>query len=273
MFIFLGEKFELKLLNAADVMLHEEVEDTRYQRLYNRLKEDGVLYNPLIVGKYKKKYVLIDGANRYNALKKLGAKTILAQIVDYKSPALKLRSWYHFANGMTFDDLKIYLEGSGLKFEKWNIKSKLNKLNNIGVAGVNGKGIRIKLSKNLDDMLRTLSALNKYYENNFGYTRIDSDADLTNLKKVFPGEGLLFVYPMFPKQHIVKIAANAHKVPAGITRHLLPNRVLRIKFELEKLMAEGNLAERNKELDALIKQKEENKKVRLYKEPLLIFDE
>jgi hypothetical protein len=273
MFIFLGEKFELKLLKASGVMLHEEVEESRYERLYNRLQDEGVLYNPLIVGRYKNKYVLIDGANRYQALKKLGAKTILAQIVDYKSDELKLKSWYHFVNNMTFDDLKIYLEGRGLKYSKWNIKSRLDKLNYIGVAGASGKGIKIKLSKKLDEMLKSLSAINKYYENNFGYTRIDSDADLSNLKRVFPGSGLLFVFPMFPKQQIVKIAANENKVPAGITRHLLPNRVLRIKFEIEKLMTDENLDGRNKELDLLIRQKAESKKVRLYKEPLLIFDE
>src|SRR5688572_2148416 len=129
MFTFLGEKFELKLLKASEVMLHEEVEESRYERLYNRLKDEGVLYNPLIVGRYKNKYVLIDGANRYQALKKLGAKTILAQIVDYKSDGLKLKSWYHFVNNMAFDDLKIYLEGRGLKYIKWNIKSRLDKLN------------------------------------------------------------------------------------------------------------------------------------------------
>jgi hypothetical protein len=273
MFTFLGEKFELKLLKSSDILLHEEVEDNRYERLYNRLKEDKVLYNPLIVGRYKKTYVLIDGANRFEALKKIGAKTILVQIVDYKSPCLKLKSWYHFVSEMTFDDLRVYLKGNGLKFQKWNMKSRLDKLNYIGVCGTDGKGIKIKLSKKLDEMLKSLCSLNKYYENNFGYTRIDSDADFKNLKQVLPGEGLLFVYPMFSKKIIIKIASGENKVPAGITRHLLPNRVLHIKFEVEKLLSNENLKERNKELNNLMHQKAELKKIRLYKEPILIFDE
>lgn len=273
MLIFLGEKFDLKLLKASDILLHEEVEDNRYTKLYERFKADKVLYNPLIVGRYKKSFVLIDGANRFEALKKIGAKTILAQIVDYKSPALKLKSWYHFVYDMGFNDLKVFLEGSGLKHSKWNIKNRLDKLNYIGVCAPNGRGVKIKLSKKLDEMLKTLCSLNKFYENNFNYTRIDSDADFKNLRQVLPGEGLLFVYPMFPKEHIIKIASGENKVPAGITRHLLPNRVLHIKYEIENLISDENLEERNRELDELIKQKAENKKVRLYKEPILIFDE
>lgn len=273
MFIFLGEKFELKILKASDVLLHEEVEDDRYSRLYERFKTDKMLYNPLIVGKYKNKFVLIDGANRYQALKKMGAESILAQVVDYKSPELKLKSWYHFVYNMKLDELKKYLDENGLEYSKWSIKDRIKKLNYIGVAGVNGKGIKIRLSRNLDKMLMSLCELNKYYEGRFNYTRIDSDSDFRNLETVFPGEGLLFVYPMFKKQHIVKIAGSQNKVPAGITRHLLPNRVLQVKFEIEKLMPGNNLDERNAELDEFIKQKIEMKKARLYKEPLLILDE
>jgi hypothetical protein len=122
-------------------------------------------------------------------------------------------------------------------------------------------------------MIKQLVSLNKYYENIYSYIRIDSDADFSNLKEVLPGEGLLFVYPAFKKKHIVKIAGNSNKMPAGITRHLLPNRVLHIKYEIEKLMEDGNLEVRNVELDEIINSKSENKKVRLYKEPVLIFDE
>src|SRR5262245_20158481 len=140
MLISLGEKFDLKLLKSSEVLLHEESEDGRYLKIYDRFLEDKVLYNPLIVGRHNNNYVLIDGANRFEALKKMGCKSILAQIVDYKNPGLKLKSWYHFVNGMNLDGLEDYLESTGLKYSKWNIGKKLKGINYIGACQINGKG-------------------------------------------------------------------------------------------------------------------------------------
>jgi hypothetical protein len=121
--------------------------------------------------------------------------------------------------------------------------------------------------------MRSLCSLNKYYESKYNYTRIDSDTDLSDISALSPDEGLLFIYPDFKKEHIVKIAQLKQKLPAGITRHLIPNRVLRIKYEIQDLKSGDNLQQRNNELNKLIEQKIQNKKVRLYKEPILIFDE
>lgn len=273
MSILAGEKFELKLIKSADVLLHEECDDNRFNKLIERFKEEKVLYNPLIVGEYKRKFILIDGANRFEALKLSGCKTILAQLVSYKSREVRLKSWYHFASGMRMDDLKDYLSRNGLGYKKWNVKKGINKISRVGVISKAGEAMYIKFSRNLEEMMKSLSALNKYYESEFKYVRIDSDADLTDIKSLSPDEGLLFVYPDFEKEHIVKIAMLSQKLPAGITRHLIPNRVLHIKYEIENLKSDENLDKRNDELSKLIKQKIQMKKVRLYKEPVLIFDE
>lgn len=273
MSVLAGEKFELRLIKASEVLLHEECDDNRFNKLIERFKEEKVLYNPLIVGKYKNKFILIDGANRFEALKRSGCKTILTQLVNYKDREVRLKSWYHFASGMQMDDLKHYLSGVNLEYKKWNVKKRLDKINRVGVISKSGETICIKFSMSFEELLLTLSALNKYYESEFSYVRIDSDTDLTDMKRLSPDEGLLFVYPDFKKKHIVKIAKLKQKLPAGITRHLISNRVLHIKFEIENLVSDENLDERNDELNEIIENKIESKKVRLYKEPILIFDE
>src|SRR4030095_4936350 len=265
MSVLAGEKFELRLIKSDDVLLHEECDDQRYNKLIERFKEEKVLYNPLIVGKYKNKFILVDGANRFEALKLSGCKTILAQLVRYKSPKVRLRSWYHFATGMHMGDLKDYLSRENLEYKKWNIKKGINKINRVGVIASGGEAILIRFPKKMEEMLRALSALNKYYESKFSYVRINSDADLGDIKSLSPEEGLLFVYPAFKKEHIVKIAGLSQKLPAGITRHLIPNRVLHIKYEIENLRSDKKSDERNEELNKLINDKIESKKVRLYK--------
>jgi hypothetical protein len=90
---------------------------------------------------------------------------------------------------------------------------------------------------------------------------------------MLPDNGLLFVYPRFRKRHILEISRLAQKLPAGITRHLIPNRVLHIKYDLKLLKGRDDLKKRNLELRNIIREKIAQKKVRVYKEPIIIFDE
>ncbi|MCI0448930.1 MAG: hypothetical protein L0Y79_03975 [Chlorobi bacterium] len=277
MSILAGEKFELKLIKSDEVLLHEECEDNRYKRLIERFSEEKVLYNPLIVGRYKDKFILIDGANRFEALKQMGCRAILAQLVNYKNSKVRLKSWYHFVNEMTMDELKDYLNKAGLSHKKWSaslrIKKGIAKVNQVVVVSKNGEAISIKLSRDLTGTLKSLCGLNKFYESRFNYMRIDSDTDIRNVDELSPDDGLLFVYPSFTKEHIVKISNLKQKLPAGITRHLIPNRVLHIKLLIDSLITDQNLEHRNNELEKFIKYKIDTKKVRLYKEPILVFDE
>ncbi len=277
MSVLSGEKFELKLIPAEQVLLHEQCEDDRFNKLIERFNSEKVLYNPLIIGKFKKKYILIDGANRFEALKRIGCKTILAQLVDYASRTVKLKSWYHFVKGLSMEELISFLENNNLNYGKCRfsrLKKKLNsKFNYIGAADKNGNAVFIKLSKKMPEMLNELCSLNKYYESKFSYVRIDSDTRLDGINHLSAEPGILFIYPAFNKKHIIKIAGLREKLPAGITRHLIPNRVLHIKFEIESMKSGENIEQSNCELQKLIENKIEFKKVRLYREPVLIFDE
>lgn len=275
MSILAGEKFELRLLSSSEILLHEECEDNRYGRLIERLNEEKVLYNPLIVGRVENSYMLIDGANRFQALKEIGCRSILAQLVDYNSPGVMLRSWYHFVNEMRLSELKEYLKSSGIDHEKWNGKRAAGKLNHIGAISTDGQMILIKFEDSLPEMLSSLAGFNRFYESEYTYTRIDSDTDISsgNVSELSPEEGVLIVYPDFKKEDIIKISHLKQKLPAGISRHLIPNRVLHIKILIEALRSDENLDKRNEELQKHIQYKIDTKKVRLYREPLLIFDE
>jgi hypothetical protein len=273
MSILAGEKFELKLLSSSIVNLHEECEDDRFGRLIARFKEENVLYNPLIVAKNDDNYILIDGANRFEALKNIGCKSILAQLVDYKSNNVVLKSWYHYVIGMTMDDLINYANKNSLGFTDCRTGQLPESTKQLIVRSSTKQAVCISLNSDLEIMLKSLSDLNKYYENEFSYTRIDSDTDLSDVKNLSPEEGLLFIFPDFSKEDIVKIAGLKQKLPAGISRHLIPNRVLHIKILVDALMTDENLDKRNEELEKYVQFKIDTKKVRLYREPILIFDE
>src|SRR4030095_13593196 len=271
--IVAGEKFELRLIKHSDILLHGKSEDDRSTRLAKRFKQEKVLDNPLILGKYQNEYILVDGANRYEALGRIKCKLVLAQIVDYFSPWVVLKSWFHFVNGISADTLTEYLEKQKLWFEYTVFNSKFRAINELIVRDKSGRTLRIKLAKELKKLLRQLAGINKFYESGYNYTRIDSDTDVKNMDEISPYNGLLFMYPRFSKENIIKISGLKEKLPAGITRHLIPNRVLHIKYPIKNLKSTSNLDDKNSELMSFIIQKVTGKKVRLYKEPLLIFDE
>jgi len=271
--VLAGEKFELRLIRSLDILLHEECEEDRSSRLASRFRAEKVLYNPLILGKYKNRYILIDGANRFEALKRNKCSLVLAQIVDYMDPEIGLKSWYHFVSGMNVDMMKRYLKRKKLKYENVGYDIKPSSVYELIIRDNYFQALRIKLGKNFQDALVHLSGLNKYYESKASYHRIDSDTDISDLNNVYPGDGLLVIYPQYSKENIIKISSMPVKLPAGITRHLIPNRVLHIKYPVENLKSNNGLDKKNSEFLKFVLHKINNKKVRLYKEPILIFDE
>lgn len=273
MSILAGEKFFLKLLPSDIVALHEECEDNRFGRLLERFREENVLYNPLIVADLGGEYMLIDGANRFEALKQMECHSILAQVVDYSSPEVILKSWYHFVNEMTLAELEGYLHTEGISYTKCDSARRPELKNSLVVTSTEGSTLYITLSKELEPMLSELSKLNRFYGSKYSYMRIDSDTDITDISSLSSDEGLLVIFPDFSKGDIAAISKLKQKLPAGISRHLIPNRVLHIKILIYALKSGENLEKRNEELQKYIQYKIDTKKVRLYREPILVFDE
>lgn len=273
MSILAGEKFFLKLLPSDIVALHEECEDNRYGRLLERFREEKVLYNPLIVADLGGKYMLIDGANRFEALKQMDCNSILAQVVDYSSPEVMLKSWYHFVNEMPLEEIEEYLRSENISFDKCDSARRPELKNSLVVTSTGRSTLYIKLSEELEQMLAELSKLNRFYGGKYSYMRIDSDTDITDISSLSSDEGLLVIFPDFSKSDIAAISKLKQKLPAGISRHMIPNRVLHIKILIDALKSREHLEKRNEELQKYIQYKIDTKKVRLYREPILVFDE
>src|SRR5512140_3521369 len=95
-----AKELRLAIVPLNSVVLHEEIEAKRIERLVTRLSEDRVLRNPPIATEVRApqgwlRYVVLDGASRTSALRKLKIPDIVVQIVDYHSPLIHLQSWNH----------------------------------------------------------------------------------------------------------------------------------------------------------------------------------
>ena len=270
--------FDLELLRLSEIRLHEATENNRLRNIYNRISKSKYLINPVIVGRHNDEIILLDGANRYGSLKEIGCKLILAQVLDYKDPDLKLEKWNHLVYDFDINKIKKICDENSFLYTYTSYPEGLkvleNNFNYLMAADIsNGENILIKLSSRLEELLLQIDMITKLYFKHNPFDRSECDIEYSDLKKYTRRKGVLIVFPTFQKQHIVMIANNNHRLPAGISRHRIHNRVLHVKYEIKKLMSDKNLEGKKEELKVMLNEKIDKNKVRQYQESVIVFDE
>ena len=103
----------LRVVPLDQCLLHEDVDGARVSRLQARLAADGLLRNPPILGRHDglDQLIVLDGATRTTALRALGKRHVVAQVVDYDDEAIQLHTWSHVLTGLDLDDLVAALAG------------------------------------------------------------------------------------------------------------------------------------------------------------------
>lgn len=93
------------------------------------------------------------------------------------------------------------------------------------------------------------------------------------LVKEYPNLSAVIAFPAYAPSDVVEIALNGSKIPMGVTRHLIPGRALGLNIPMEKFDDSSSLEEKNAWLDESIRQRLKVNKIRLYQEPVFVFDE
>jgi len=270
--------FELELLRIKDIKLHETTEFNRLRNVYDRIAGSKYLMNPVIVGRYNKDLILIDGANRLSTLKEIGCKLAIAQVIDYKNPKIKLKRWHHLVYDIDLDVIISFCNKLNLAYSykgyKESSKILKEKFNYILASDITkNKSLLITLPEDFGKMLDVLNAFTKLYFNIYKFDRSEEEITIGDLRKYTRKKGTLIEFPCFTKKQIVEIAHNHCRLPAGISRHILENRVLHVRFELAKLMDDKQLEKKQKELEKYLLTKIDKNKVRQYRESVIVFDE
>jgi len=71
----------VKFVNLEELQFYELFDEEKVVKLTKKIENDGCFFNPITINEYK---IVIDGVNRVEALKRLGAKYVTALEVDYK---------------------------------------------------------------------------------------------------------------------------------------------------------------------------------------------
>ncbi len=265
----------LRVLETSRLVLHEDPDPVRVSRLREALKQDRVLRNPPIVTPTREgQAVVLDGANRVTALRELAVPHVVAQVVAYEHQEITLSTWRHYIREDDALRQRIAaLPGVRVRQVSTVADAEARLLRREAVAAAaDARGVAL-LDDEGDPLAHagTLARLVALYRGRNQIYRVES-GDLDDLSAEY-GPGTLVIFPAFDKADILLIAARGGRLPAGITRHVIPGRALRVNTPLEFLAAARAMAEKQAHLEATLQQRWLDHGVRYYAESTYLFDE
>ena len=273
-------------------MLHEHADEKRVARLETRLRADGFLKNPPIVAAIPgtEKYVVLDGANRTSAVKRMGYPHLLVQVVDYNSDQVQLLTWYHLITGRKPDN---FLQGiaqvPGLTLQPMPLEDGAGSVaepDDTGLCGGADRGCagRVYCVRGGRDAgtehhgTQTSNALlnslvDTYKDDPQVEIHRSSTDNVDELVGYYDDVSGLVVFQAYTPDDIIKLALAGTKVPTGITRHIISYRALRVNIPTALLAGPESLEEKNAWWHEQFKRKLAANEVRLYQESTYLFDE
>ncbi|MCY3744738.1 MAG: hypothetical protein OXH05_00780 [Acidobacteria bacterium] len=263
----------MEVLRIRDIRLHEEVDLARVAALIERLGSDGILRNPPIVARLADgRRLLLDGANRIEALRRMGMQHSLVQTETFADDALGLTHWNHVIRSR---EAALILEAPppATRFHRpresagpegqplcrlWSRDGEATVL-----LGHPGPAERAAA-------LRELCA--RYTHPRARLARI-AHRDLDEVRSAYPEFGGLLEYSDISKEQVLATTEAGARLPSGITRFLVPRRVLGFNLPLSFLETNLPLDEKRRRLEDLVADRFETGRVRYYAEPAFVFDD
>lgn len=270
----------LEVAPIDKVVPHERHNPQRVTQLAERIAQDGMLTNPPITARLGDTYVILDGATRVTAFRRLGYPHIVVQVVDPETDDVELHRWYHAVHGGSSDDLLQALqEVPNLVMVEQPVDALEEATLHGKTAGhlttVDGRGFLLQSGGapgQPGDWLTVLNDLVECY-GAWGSVERTTNRDIAALQSQFPDLAGLFTFPLFTLEMILALAAQGRTVPAGITRFVIPGRILRLNAPLARLASDEPLESKRRWLDNLVRERLADRQVRYYQEPVVLLDE
>jgi L-serine kinase (ATP) / ParB family transcriptional regulator, heme-responsive regulator len=247
---------DLLLVDLECLILHEAHDEDRLVSLRERIEAEREQRNPVIVSPHEDRYLVLDGAHRVRALGELGSRFALVQVVE---PPEKAEGWGHLLDGVGRAELD-NIEGIEVSDRPGDAL-----LAEVETAG----GETLLLSAKEDGLrgrVRALWNLQSFYPRGAVVRRVEPDGTA----RLSRGEALIRYQPFTPGE-LAEIVDSGTVLPAGITRFRIQERVLGVRFPLDR-MKEGDPSARNAELREFVERRWEENRVRYYGEPVVLFE-
>ncbi len=274
---------DLRILPIGLLVEHEFNDAQRTEPLTQRLQAEGVLKNPPVVtpiGDGDPRYVVLDGANRVTALNMLDYLHILVQVVPYEQPYVTLTTWHHVVDCV--DPKRLTADLSALEGVDLILTDLLRARAGLWrreylmyVIRADGEVFAVRTAaplREVHDQNRILNSLVDTYKDRCILHRVMTES-LEEVKRLFPNMAGLVIFPQYDFSELLELARDGELLPAGLTRHLIQGRALRLNYPLSELKSDDDLDSKNARLKEWMTDKLTTKEVRFYGESTFLFDE
>lgn len=258
----------LDIQEVASLYPHEQTLAPNLKRLKEAMLNIGQLVDPIIVD--RESHVVLDGNHRLKVLQVIECPLASCQMVDYASEQIQVGTWYP----VTQKPLEELLAGGKIKTERVDCEQGTKALKTLdapfmAVRTVRGGANvcdafflnpgRYKIREMIEEQHYILSCINGV---EWEYIP-DSMAD----EYLAKGYTVLFRRP-FTKEEIVRTAKEHAPFPPKSTRHVIPNRIIRLNMRLGWLHESRENAKRY--LEDMLNKRVYEGNVRRYSEPVIV---
>jgi len=247
---------DLRLVEPGCLILHEAHDEARLARLKGRIEAEGEQRNPVMASPYEDRFLVLDGAHRVRAMNELGARFVLVQVVE---PPERAEGWGHVVQG--FEPLGPGGTNGLLVSEEPGDEV-------VAEVETSAGEIAFVLSRERGPLARSrvMWGLQALYPDGAAVRRIEPDGAV----RLTGGEALIR-YGAFAPEELVEIVASGAVLPAGVTRFRVRERVLGVRYPLDRMMG-GEPRARNVELRRFVAGRLAENRVRYYREPVVLFE-
>lgn len=271
----------LAILSVDRLLLHEEHDRQRTLPLVDKIRQGGILRNPPIITPLRDRtgrYMVLDGAHRTLAFEMLEIPHILAQVVEPDDPGLSLNPWNHvlweweqqaFVNSVA--------EITNLTIIQRDLEQAQQELVNKRCLAIlrTPEGYTYAAYPPSADLGTRVSMLHEIVNQYKDRAKLDRTnlIDMEKLNELYANLTGLVVMPSFRIEDVLYLVGEGTLLPAGSTRFTIAPRALHVNYPLDALAANSSLEEKDRQLQAWLQEKVENKRVRYYEEPTFLFNE
>ncbi len=267
----------LRVVPMDKVVPHEHFDQKRVDRLAGRLEEDGKLGNPpVVVESEDGRYIVLDGATRTTAMKQLGYKHGIVQVISTED-GLGLHTWYHVICQIEVDALlKLLQRLPNIAMEATEIDKAADEMFEYGglcyVQTIDNQVFLVHPAQGVN----RLEALNQFTEAYIEAGHVDRtlNGNILSLKNEYKDLAAVVIFPEYTVNQVMQATLSSGRLfPAGITRFIIPGRILRLNADLTVLKSDRSLREKNRWLHEQLVEKQGKGGIRYYGEPVYLLDE
>lgn len=273
----------IKIVPLSQCLAHEGVVQKWVEGIAFNILDNGIMKNPIIVTKRDEYYVVIDGMHRFAACKEVEIRDILVCEIDYFSDDIVLEGWDAF----TFETLdlstllKTLFPTTDYTISQVTALSDCQTRVNARTALVGGtdrRGSTWIVEKksgaiaSVDELIRATELIDQAIdEKGLKVAYIANSISIEEFNR--SGAESIVVRPVFTKNEIIERTLQNKLFPRKSTKHVVPNRPLRVDIDLALLRADIDIETKNRVLQEHLQWCFKSDRVRYYPEPIFIFSD